>query len=380
VKNWLQARQRFDVKVELLDPAPDSREAQSFIIRAVDTLDLPAGLEREYKFNIYAYQERSAKVMVNLVSRETGEYKQIEVHFDFFAAQSLATIHLEAACRQQTRHKISVANPLDVEARFRSESDNPYITFSQDPLVVPANSEKSVDVLFRPVEEGRDTTEIRLLSDELGKYPYTVNWVATPAGLDRTLVLKAPLGGHSVEEYKFTHYAQQQVTYSAAVEPVPGHKSPPGAFTIVPGQDLTKPPADSNGAEVSLKVQFTPSILGESKALLVVKGTAGGASCGEYKALLTGFAQPPQPQGPVAVTGKVDAKIDFRNPFDTDTDFKFQVDNAAFSASMKDKRMGAGEPVQIVVSFKSDKAQSGRLIISTDKVSTPWIFFLRGEL
>jgi hypothetical protein len=316
-----------------------------------------------------------------LVSRETGEYKQIEVNLEFFAAESLATINLEAACRQQTRHKISVANPLDTEAKFKSTSTNPYITFSQDPLVVPPNSEKAVDVLFRPVEEGRDTAAITLQSDELGTYPYTVKWIATPAGLDRTLVLKAPLGGSSVEEYKFMHYAQQQVAYSAVVEPVPGHKSPPGAFSIVTGQDLNKPAADSNGTEVSLAVQFRPSILGESKALLVVKGTAGGAQCGEYKALLTGFAQPPQPQGPFTVpNGKGEAKIEFRNPFDTDTNFKFQVDNAAFNASQKEKRMGNGETCQITVQFKSDKPQSGRLIISTDKVSTPWIFFLRGEL
>jgi hydrocephalus-inducing protein len=381
VKNWLQARQRFDVQVELIDPAPGTRDAQSIMIRAVDTLDLPAGLEREYKFSVYAYRERPAKIMVNLVSRETGEYKQIEVNLEFFAAESLATINLEAACRQQTRHKISVANPLDTEAKFKSTSTNPYITFSQDPLVVPPNSEKAVDVLFRPVEEGRDTAAITLQSDELGTYPYTVKWIATPAGLDRTLVLKAPLGGSSVEEYKFMHYAQQQVAYSAVVEPVPGHKSPPGAFSIVTGQDLNKPAADSNGTEVSLAVQFRPSILGESKALLVVKGTAGGAQCGEYKALLTGFAQPPQPQGPFTVpNGKGEAKIEFRNPFDTDTNFKFQVDNAAFNASQKEKRMGNGETCQITVQFKSDKPQSGRLIISTDKVSTPWIFFLRGEL
>jgi hydrocephalus-inducing protein len=377
IKNWLQDRQRFSVNVELVDPAPASREAQGIIIRAVDTLDLPAGLEREYRFNIYAYHERSATVRVTFLSKETGEFKVVEVNFTFFAAESLGAIQLEAACRQQTRHKISVANPLDTEAKFRGTSTNPYITFSDDPLVVPPNSEKSIELLFRPVEESRGEAEVTLKSDELGTYPYTVHWVATAAGLDRTLVLKAPLGGSSVEEYKFIHYARQQVSYSASVEPMPGHKGVPSDFHIEPGQDLNKPAAGPDGAEANLAVRFRPSVLGECKALLVVKGPGGG----EYKAMLTGFAQPPQPQGPYTVpNGKGDAKVEFRNPFDKPTEFKFQIDNPSFAVAQSDKRMDPGEVVQISVSFKSDRPQGGRLIISTDKVATPWIFFLKGEL
>jgi len=377
VKNWLQERQRFDAKVELVDPAPGSREAQGFSIHAVGTLELPAGIEREYKFNIYAYHESTAQVKVTLVSRETGEFVVVDVSLQFYAAESLASIHMEAACRQLTQHKIAIANPLDVVARFRGQSTNGDIHFSHDPLEIPPQTERTIQLLFRPVEEGRDTADITLKSDELGVYPYTVNWVATPAGLDRTLVLKAPLGGSIVEDYKFTHYARQEVVYSATVEAVPGQKGNIGDFQIEPGQDLKRGAADKDGTEVALSVRFRPSTLGECRAMLIVKGNGGG----EYKALLTGFAQPPQPQGPIVVpNGKGEGKVEFRNPFDKPTAFKFQIDNPCFQVGQREKMMDPGETITISVFFKSDRVQGGRLIIATEKVSTPWVFFLKGEM
>lgn len=189
--------------------------------------------------------------------------------------------------------------------------------------------------------------------------------------------MKAPLGGAVVEDYKFTHFAQQEVVYSATVEAVPGHKSPIGDFCIEPGQDLKRGAADKNGTDVSLAIRFRPSSLGEVRAMLVVKGNGGG----EYKALLTGFAQPPQPQGPIVVpNGKGDSKAEFRNPFDKPTSFKFNIDNPAFSLTQREMMMDPQQIVQVAVMFKSDSPQGGRLIISTDKVATPWIFFLKGEM
>jgi hydrocephalus-inducing protein len=378
VKNWLQERQRFDATVELVDPAPGSREAQGFSINAVGTLELPAGIERDYKFNIYAYQEGTAQVKVTLVSRETGEFVVVHASIQFYAAESLSTIHMEAACRQLALHKIAIANPLDVVAKFKGNSTNTDIHFSHDLLEIPPKTERTIQLMFRPVEEGRGSADITLKSDELGVYPYTVNWVASAAGLDRTLVMKAPLGGSVVENYKFTHYAKQEVTYSAKLEVAPGQKGPIGDFEIEAGQDLKRGAADKDGTEVSLAVRFRPSTLGECRAMLVVTGPGGG----EYKAILTGFAQPPQPQGPIIVTsGKGDTKVEFRNPFDKPTVFKFQVDNPCFQvAGASEKELAKGAVEQVSVTFKADRVQGGRLIISTEKVSTPWIFFLKGEL
>eukprot|EP00933_Yihiella_yeosuensis_P077861 TRINITY_DN8880_c0_g1_i1.p1 TRINITY_DN8880_c0_g1~~TRINITY_DN8880_c0_g1_i1.p1 ORF type:complete len:1522 (-),score=340.36 TRINITY_DN8880_c0_g1_i1:161-4051(-) len=377
VKNWLHERQRFDVSVELVEPEPGSAAAQGISLQGVSTLDLPPGLEREYRFSVYAYHEGSAVVRVNLVSQETGEFLNMEVALDFFAAQSLATIRLEAACRQLARHKIAVANPLQTPARFTGSSDLSCIRFAPEHLEVPPRSEKTIEILYRPLEEGDGEAEVMLKSEELGTYPYTVAWKATPAGLDRALVLKAPLGGSVVENFKFLHYAREPVSYVATVEAAPSHKGNPSVDFMLEATEV-KAPACTSGEPVPVEigVRFQPSVLRECSAMLVIRGQGGG----EYKSLLTGYAQPPQPQGPIAIGNGKQGVVEFRNPFDKPTDFALQVDNPAFMVPMRTQRIDSQKSVSISVNFKSDRAQGGRLIISCDKVSTPWIFFLKGEL
>eukprot|EP00434_Breviolum_minutum_P007893 symbB.v1.2.006964.t2/scaffold348.1/size222345/3 len=518
VKNWLHERQRFNVTVELVSPEPGSSQAQGISLQGVGTLDLPPGLEREYRFSVYAYHEGTALVRVHLTSQETGEFLNIEVKFDFFAAESLATIKLDAACRQVVRHKIAVANPLMQPARFTGSASESFFRFSPETLEVPPRSEKTMELIYRPLEEGDGDAEVTLKSAELGTYPYTVNWRATPAGFERALVLKAPLGGSTVESFKFLHYAKESVKYKAKIEAAPGApkgpiidfflesseddsseesgsedvarpqrktprrrvkaKSPDSAevekveeetvgsvepFEVamlawelkdvgpkefmeareksaapalfctarvwgggwgaqcsrarVPGNQFCDmhqkqlkaqgylthgqidgpiPPKKQKEFEqildglhkvsaascvnepvpTELGVKFQPSMLGECRALLVISGPGGG----EYKALLTGFAQPPQPQGPITMMNGKQGVVEFRNPFDKPTDFSLQVDNPCFMVPMRTQRIDPQKAVQISVNFKSDRSQGGRLIISCDKVSTPWIFFLKGEV
>lgn len=375
VKNWLHERQRFSVTVELVSPEPGTSQAQGISLQGVGTLDLPPGLEREYRFSVYAYHEGTALVRVNLTSQETGEFMNIEVKFDFFAAESLATIKLEAACRQVARHKIAVANPLMQPARFTGSASLPFFRFSPETLEVPPRSEKTMEIIYRPLEEGEGDAEVMLKSPELGTYPYTLNWRATPAGFERALVLKAPLGGSVVENFKFLHYAKETVKYKAKVEAAPGQKGP-GSDFFLESSEVTATGATGEPVPTELGVKFQPSMLGECRALLVISGPGGG----EYKALLTGFAQPPQPQGPITMMNGKQGTVEFRNPFDKPTDFSLQVDNPCFMVPTRTQRIDPQKSVQISVNFKSDRPQGGRLIISCDKVSTPWIFFLKGEV
>ncbi|CAE7738994.1 Hydin, partial [Symbiodinium sp. CCMP2456] len=291
VKNWLHERQRFNVTTELLEPAPDTPQGQGISLQGVGTLDLPPGLEREYRFSVYAYHEGTALVRINLRSQDTGEFMNIEVKLEFYAAESLATIKLEAACRQVVRHKIAVANPLMQPARFTGTASEHFFRFHPETLEVPPRSEKTMELIFRPLEEGDGEAEVMLKSEQLGTYPYTVNWRSTPAGLERALVLKAPLGGSVVESFKFLHYAKGAVKYSAKVEAAPGQKGPSMDFCLE-SAEVTAPAVTSEAQPVELGVRFQPSMLGECRAMLVITGAGGG----EYKALLTGFAQPPQPQ------------------------------------------------------------------------------------
>jgi len=220
---------------------------------------------------------------------------------------------------------------------------------------------------------------VTLTSDELGVYPYTVRWQASPPGKERTLVLKAPLGGSVMENFKFIHYAQRSVTYDVMIMPVPGHRGPATDF-VLDIKEITRPAAPpDDGLESSVAVRFQPSVLGECRAILLIKGQNG--SGGAYEALLTGYAQPPQPQGPIVIPSGGKNTVDFRNPFSEDVEFTLQVDNMNFSVQHNTQVIKAGQKEAIQVSFsKCDRGQGGRLSLSCEKVSTPWVFFLKGEI
>ncbi|CAK0791292.1 unnamed protein product [Prorocentrum cordatum] len=378
LKNWLHSKQRFDVKVDLVDPAPGTAAAQGITLQGVNTLDLPGGVEREYRFNIYAYREGSALASVRFTSQETGEYIIVDVAIKFCAPEKLATVSLEAACRQTARHKIAVANPLDTPATFSGSCSNPYVRFSPDSLEVPAKGEKTIDLLFRPVEEGEGEAEATLNSNELGTYPYRVAWKAIPAGFEKTMVLKAPLGGSAVEQFKFLHFAKVPVTYTATVGPAPGGKGDSVGDFVLEAKDVKADACDFGraGLPCELAVRYTPSSLGERKAVLTVSGPGGG----EYRALLTGFAQPPQPQGPIAIVNGKQGTVEFRNPFDVAVEFSVKVDNPCFTVPQKVVKVDTQKSTSIAVTFKSDRSQNGRLVISCDATSTPWVFFLKGDV
>jgi len=387
VKNWLNERQRFDVQVELVEPAPDSEDAQGVSIQGVNTLDLPPGLEREYKFSVYAYREGSAKVLVSFTSQDTGEFIRVEVCFDFVAPVSLSLIRLEAPCRQTAKHKIAVANPLTKPAKFKGRcldekgTENGYIKFNNNQeFEVPAKSERTIELRFCPVQEGSGKAEAILESSELGAYPYTVHWKATAAGMERSLTLKAPLGGSASDHFKFIHMARQDVMYKARIEPATG-KGTVTDFYLEDVQCMGAKCDEGGSKELQLKVRYQPSKMGTKdspsvSALLVIAGEGGG----EYKATLTGFAQHPQPQGPYDIFSGKSANIEFRNPFDKVTEFSLQVDNPCFTVPSRSVSLDPSKSSSIQVNFKAEKPQGGRLMISCKQVSTPWVFYLKGEM
>ena len=96
--------------------------------------------------------------------------------------------------------------------------------------------------------------------------------------------------------------------------------------------------------------------------------------------MLTGFAQPPQPQGPFDIGNGKSTAVEFRNPFDKATEFTLQIDHPCFSVPMRSQMIDPQKTVAINVSFKSDKVQCGRLIVSCKQVSTPWVFYLKGTM
>jgi len=373
ISNWLHERQRFNVKVKLVEPADAGDEIK---IHGVDTFDLPPDLTREYKFNVFAYKEGNALVRILFTNPKTEEYMTVDVALKFVPPECLQIINFNTTCRQVVRHPISVSNPLPTPVVFKCESSHPEIRFSPHDFTVPPNGDATLDVSFRPVLEGTGEGTVTLTSPELGVFPYAMKYTAKQAGLEKTMTFKAPIGGDVVETFKFLHFARKPGQYAARIDPAPGRKGPTGDF-IVESKDIKANANQDDGIEVGVDIRFQPSIMNEVRALLVLSSPDGG----EYKSLLVGYTQPPQPQGPIVVGAGKAAPIEFRNPFDAVTEFTFQVDNPSFSTGSRSQRIDPKKTVSIQVNYKptdASKEQGGRLIVNAPGVATPWIYFLKG--
>ncbi|CAD7939993.1 unnamed protein product [Amoebophrya sp. A120] len=382
LQNWLNQRQRFNVKLTLLDPAPNSEEADAVKIQGIELFDLPPKLKRDYKFQVYAFRVATVLVLAEFENPTTGEFMKVEVQFKFTEPKSLAVIKFETACRQTAKWPIMVANPLSKPVTFTCTSTIPDIFFAPHgpSFEVPENGEVYMDVCFRPSGgEGEGEGEVVLQCPELGSYPYQVQYKATPAGMEKSLVFKAPLGSSVTETFRFTHLGKKPTGYTAKVE-LPqggGSSSSSAASRLEDFQIETKDIKAGEGpTEVRIDVKYEPSELAEMRAVLVVTSPETGT---EYRTMLAGYSQPPQAKGPVVVSKS--ASIDFRNPFKEAEDFTFQIDNPNdFALKVPNKqKIEGGKSVSVGVDFTGSSPVGSRLVVTSAKIQTPWIFFLKGE-
>eukprot|EP00397_Hematodinium_sp_SG-2012_P000030 GEMP01000030.1.p1 GENE.GEMP01000030.1~~GEMP01000030.1.p1 ORF type:complete len:4608 (+),score=1069.56 GEMP01000030.1:10-13833(+) len=379
IQNWLHVKQRFDVVIEMLEPAPDSEEAKGIKIQGVETFDLPPSQKRDYKFNAYAYKEgTNCKLKLTFMSNKLAAIKEflcVTVNFKFQEPKNLGTLVFDTSCRQNVRQQILLANPLSTPVTFACQSEHPDFMFSPDPLIVQPESEVLLEVNFRPVLEGDGESRLSLSSPSLGTYPYLAKYKVRPPALEKTLVFKVPLGQDVVEMFRFHHLAKKPATYTVKVDAAPGHKEVRD-FTVET-KDIKAVAADKEPVEVSIGIRFAPSQQAECRALLCLSSPEGG----EFRALLVGYAQAPQPQGPVVIQTGKQGTTNFRNPFHEAVEFFFRVDNSNFSVgSPPVQKLDPQKVVQINVNFKGDKPMGSRLIVTCDLVTTPWIFFLKGTM
>jgi hypothetical protein len=412
IKNWLHARQKFQVSYEMIEPAPGSPDAAILKIAGADVagsgmlpdFDLPASLERPYKFAVYAHKViPDAKFKIVFTNPETaspaspnGESVLYEVNMKFEAPDSLGQIRFDTAARQENRHPILVENPLSTAATFTFQSSIPEISFAVgktplDNVTVPpktskGSGQKSFDVVFKPLSEtdGEKTGTVTLQSAELGDIVYDVVYKVGSAGPEKSVVFKAPLGMQddpfgTEETFTFRHFSSKPTKYTAKIE-VSGNetektKEERDCFTLI-NPDAS---ADKQDQQVDFRVLFKPSSTQQATALLVVESP----ECGTYRTKLSGFVQPPQAtkiKTPFA-EGKP-TPVKFRNPFSgaNPTTFTFSVDNPAYELDKKSAQVAPKGEVDINVTYKKKEggAAGGRIMVKCASVPTPWVFFLEG--
>lgn len=140
----------------------------------------------------------------------------------------------------------------------------------------------------------------------------------------------------------------------------------------------------------SVEVSFEPSHLGDSQALLTLSSNVGG----EYFFPLFGHCLPPKPQGPFVIRPGHSIAIPFKNIFSHFTQFKFAVDNPAFTVRPGDT-IKPGKTYNISVTYDGKLGEAG--VVKVGKLTVTnviagkgkagrhqseisWVFYLRGAL
>jgi hydrocephalus-inducing protein len=358
VRNWLGRPQRFAVRA---DPPPEGTTR----LAVAPYMDVPASSERSLAVKFHTYVEGSTRARLTLTNEESGEYLFFDVEFAAGPAPVLGRYELATAVRQEKELRIELANPLDAPVAVRAECDSAEVAV-EPRYELRARGETACRVVYRPLlpSEG-ETATVRFSSPELGDFVYELRLRAAPAGTERQMQFKAPLGTTARQTFRFRHLLPAGCAYDCAVDKdvfsVPAQVAAPGA-------------PDGKGAEVEVEVAFDPDAVGETAARLTVSSDAGG----EYVCLLHGHGQPPRAQGPIEVPGR--ASVDFRNPFAEARSFAVAVDSDAFSAVARLDGVAPRSAIPISVAYRAPApgvSLPGKLTVTCDGCP-PWIYYLKG--
>ena len=147
---------------------------------------------------------------------------------------------------------------------------------------------------------------------------------------------QVPLGSKQPRPFKFIHFCQKPTTYQCRIEKLgakqeefdPKKKVENLTDFEVGPPSLQQPPCENyDGIEISVDIEFEPSTLAESRALLIISSPEAG----EYQCMLYGKSTFPQPKGPYKIEQGKGKPIPFKNPFFKKVDFIIRIDNPAFS-------------------------------------------------
>lgn len=160
-------------------------------------------------------------------------------------------------------------------------------------------------------------------------------------------------------------------------------------------KSVTVAPPGIGGTEVGVEVTFEPSHLGDTHAMLVISSNSGG----EYSFPLYGHCLPPKPQGPYVIKPGHSINIPFKNVFSHFAQFKFSVDNPAFTVRPSDT-VKPGKVYNITITFDGKQSSGDGGVVKVGKLTVTnvltkgqgktgptkmhsevsWVYYLRGAL
>lgn len=348
VKNWLKLAQTFDVEIE------KTNASESVLAQGPPSITVQGGATRNYKLKFFSYTEGAMSLVVRFKNPENGEYLDYDVNVTVTKAAEIETLHFEAPVRQSLKKVITIENPFDAQRVVSfADKDNWWKCTSTAIRVrqlteITGRPEGSYEVEYRPTLHLNAPVEAFLTISfaDLGEYTYKLVLATQPAGIERILHFKAPLGGSQIQNFAFTTFSDKPADLACSVRET--------TFFSVPGAvKIDGSTGDWDGRSNVVQVKFEPEALGEVRDTL----TLFAESVGEYKCTLLGVSVPPFPQGPFVFASTKD--IEFRNVFSTPKEFEVMVDNPRFTLSTKMLSIPAKSSKVVTVKVDHSAAGSG---------------------
>ena len=377
VKNWLPRRQRFSVNVAFA--CDDETPNELVTLKGPEHCDVPSNGTRTYPLSFYGYLTGvTTNATVTFTNEDTNEYIAYDVSVTTTGPESQGTFTLRAACRQLATVKIPITNPTGSVVDVTVACTNPRTYAIHEIVTVAPKSKQFVEVGYRPVVvESVADAEVTITSDVLGTFPFALSLSSTQAGPERGVSFTVPLGTAETKHVPFMHFLESACMYSVKWKNGGGK-----AFTVNESHNAQGNSNPGTGSEESVAVQFEPTTLGQNfRDLLVIKSEEGG----EYIVPVSGRCVVPKPIGPVNLTNG-SGSLDFKNVFESETEFKLTIDNPAFSVANRVQIIGAKQSKTIAVTYNAPsidsapnpKGVTAKLLVTSDKApGAPWSFYLK---
>jgi len=397
VENWMKDTQRFTATIQITGPdfeesLPVEQQDAATFVTGAEMLVVPGQHTRDYTLKFLAHNVGETYMKVTFKNQLNGEF--LFYHIVVQATESgIAESHrLEAPVRQTAAKVITIQNPLpahvpctfpeDGSPDALSSGNGWWLCNNKDVQVVRlgemgGNQEGTFEVRYRPLVphptiKGEET-ELFIKCVELGTYRYSLSLLSTAGGTERSLNFKASLGAAQQQTFRFQSYLNESSKFTCKT-------GLPKYFAVA--ESL---PVDASegwdGQEVSVTVTFEPETLGEVEDTLVVSSDTGG----EYTCALHGQCTPALPQGPFTIQKGGQTDVDFKNVFDSQTEFVFSCDHPSFSVNSRSANIGPKVSQKVSVKFTPSADTTGsiaaKLLVTCPSKPNmpPWVYYLKGQ-
>ncbi|KAG9391445.1 Flagellar-associated PapD-like [Carpediemonas membranifera] len=412
VSNWLPVSQRFTAELVLRDAyeakidvpktsksgsRPSSRRQssagtpqpgvsrgvrnpallESASVTGPAAIDVPSLTSRDYAITFFSHVAGVFLGDIVLTNARTGEY--IKHTFEYTARPPgvVSAISLETLARKPAVHTLRLENPLESPVTFTSACPDAAVFLPQTVALKPKSS-STIDVTYRPLvptdKGGPVETELTFTSDKLGVLRHKLSLTARDPPPEESLHFECPLGNVQEQIGRITSLKDSAVTYKVSCD---------SADFTVPATLAAPAATDVNGVEVQIPIQFVPSSLGDTRAIVTIADPSGGT----FTIPLSGRCKHPQPQGPFDISLNGSVQIQFKSPFKSPVVMTYQIlgGSSAFILPVTRETLAPDKAINITVQYKptTPVRAPATLVVSATTGSegglVRWEFYLNGK-